>query len=449
MGARSTSERYCFDRRWRDVRVHSLHDPLAYKAKEIGARDHLFAHAVQLCGRAFARGLVFAETSHGGRTTVKTFARGSRSGSQHLASREILVPVAETQRHVALLGRLAALGWFTRHGEVAATRSVAWLLSEPALREVLVRHLGELTGTDLSGVVAFGAEVADEKFGRPDLVGWDGRDLPLVVIEAKFGARLDPGQLLAYLTNQVGSLGGIRGALVVLVPSYRRPEAERVLSDLSTTDDEPSSFTPAVATAVLTWDALLDAWDNAAEQIPGDDGDAVVSDVRQLRALCETMAALDIAPLGMIAGGGPGWENRESDLKRLVDEATAEFRDTSPGRSSAPSGVERWPEFAYYRRYLPWRRRGAGQCCVGCLLGVVGGLPGTPFWLRYHRETPDFPTIARRVMASGFAAEARGEDGHVWLPLRVSPDRSGATIVGELIEQIEAIRAVAEGPPSA
>lgn len=37
MGARSTSERYCFDRRWRDVRVHSLHDPLAYKAKEIGA----------------------------------------------------------------------------------------------------------------------------------------------------------------------------------------------------------------------------------------------------------------------------------------------------------------------------------------------------------------------------------------------------------------------------
>jgi len=37
MGARSTSERYGFDRRWRDVRVHSLHDPLFYKAKEVGA----------------------------------------------------------------------------------------------------------------------------------------------------------------------------------------------------------------------------------------------------------------------------------------------------------------------------------------------------------------------------------------------------------------------------
>jgi alkylation response protein AidB-like acyl-CoA dehydrogenase len=37
MGARSTSERYGFDRRWRDVRVHTLHDPIAYKAKEVGA----------------------------------------------------------------------------------------------------------------------------------------------------------------------------------------------------------------------------------------------------------------------------------------------------------------------------------------------------------------------------------------------------------------------------
>jgi alkylation response protein AidB-like acyl-CoA dehydrogenase len=37
MGARSTSERYGFDRRWRDVRVHTLHDPIAYKAREVGA----------------------------------------------------------------------------------------------------------------------------------------------------------------------------------------------------------------------------------------------------------------------------------------------------------------------------------------------------------------------------------------------------------------------------
>lgn len=35
-GARSTAEKYGFDRFWRDVRTHSLHDPVAYKESELG-----------------------------------------------------------------------------------------------------------------------------------------------------------------------------------------------------------------------------------------------------------------------------------------------------------------------------------------------------------------------------------------------------------------------------
>jgi alkylation response protein AidB-like acyl-CoA dehydrogenase len=35
-GARSTAERYRFDRFWRNVRTHTLHDPVFYKAKEVG-----------------------------------------------------------------------------------------------------------------------------------------------------------------------------------------------------------------------------------------------------------------------------------------------------------------------------------------------------------------------------------------------------------------------------
>lgn len=35
-GARSTSARYAFDRFWRNVRTHTLHDPVAYKAREVG-----------------------------------------------------------------------------------------------------------------------------------------------------------------------------------------------------------------------------------------------------------------------------------------------------------------------------------------------------------------------------------------------------------------------------
>ncbi|KAI9934330.1 hypothetical protein ASPWEDRAFT_107109 [Aspergillus wentii DTO 134E9] len=35
-GARSTAEKYGFDRFWRDVRTHTLHDPVAYKESELG-----------------------------------------------------------------------------------------------------------------------------------------------------------------------------------------------------------------------------------------------------------------------------------------------------------------------------------------------------------------------------------------------------------------------------
>ena len=37
MGARATGRRDGYDRRWRDLRVHTLHDPIAYKAREVGA----------------------------------------------------------------------------------------------------------------------------------------------------------------------------------------------------------------------------------------------------------------------------------------------------------------------------------------------------------------------------------------------------------------------------
>jgi hypothetical protein len=338
------------------------------------------------------------------------------------------------------LGRLASLGWFAQHGEVAATQSVAMLLEESVLKVALLRRLGEATDTDLGAVSLFQAELVHNDLARPDLEGWDELGHPLVVIEAKFGASLTAAQLQAYLTHQVAALdGGRRGALVVLVPSYRRPEAEAALSALQSEGDKPNAVTLSVSTAVLTWDELLALWDEAAQNLPVHDRVTVNCDLRQLRALCKTMVALDIPPLGLVATGGDGWLERESDLKRIVDDASASFFH---GSRLLPLGLEQWTGFDYYRRYLPEKRPGGGQCC----LGSVAGLPGTPFWLRYQRDTPNFQIFADRIMASRFAADARGEGGNLWLPLRVSPDRSGATIVNELIEQIEAIRAVTEEP---
>jgi hypothetical protein len=339
-----------------------------------------------------------------------------------------------------LLGWLAGLGWFTQHGELAATQSVSMLLiEEPALRDALLRHLGEITGTDLSAVRLFQAELVQDDLARPDLVGWDDRGQPLVVVEAKFGATLTPAQIRAYMTHQIAKMdAGTRGVLTVLVPSYRRPEAEAVLSTVGGDRDEPTAVNPSVSASVLTWDELLGVLEGTAAKVAADDRDAVMCDLRQLRALCNTMVGLDIPPLGPVAAGDGAWQDRQSDLKRVVDEASAKLHEAR----LAPLGVERWPGFDYYRRYLPPKRLGGGQCSVG----VAGGLPGTPFWLRYHRETPNFPIFADRIMASRFAAVAGNIGGHLWLPLRVSADRSGATMIGELIKEIEAIRAVAEGP---
>lgn len=36
LGARATGKKYGFDRFWRDVRTHTLHDPVAYKKREVG-----------------------------------------------------------------------------------------------------------------------------------------------------------------------------------------------------------------------------------------------------------------------------------------------------------------------------------------------------------------------------------------------------------------------------
>lgn len=36
LGARATGKKYGFDRFWRDVRTHTLHDPVAYKRRELG-----------------------------------------------------------------------------------------------------------------------------------------------------------------------------------------------------------------------------------------------------------------------------------------------------------------------------------------------------------------------------------------------------------------------------
>ena len=147
-----------------------------------------------------------------------------------------------------------------------------------------MRRLGQVTDTDLGAVASFQAELVHEDLGRPDLEGQDSLGRPLLIVEAKFGAALTVDQVRAYLSDQHGRLvGQVRGALVLLVPSYRKPEAEAVLRALENQADDFNASTPSMATAVVTWDEWLGVWNEAAHELSAAPG-VIVGELGALTA---------------------------------------------------------------------------------------------------------------------------------------------------------------------
>ena len=137
----------------------------------------------------------------------------------------------------ALLGRIAEFGWFMQQGEPAATQALAMLLEDEPLREAFVRDLEDRTGTDLNAVSYFVPEAVHEDGARPDLEGLDDEGQPLIVVEAKFWAALEQGQVRSYLADQASRLGAsVQGVFVLLVPTSRVEEAQSVLNEATEGD---------------------------------------------------------------------------------------------------------------------------------------------------------------------------------------------------------------------
>jgi hypothetical protein len=129
-----------------------------------------------------------------------------------------------------------------------------------------------MTESDLGAVESFQAEPVLSDRSRLDLEGTDSEGRPLLVVEAKFGARLDSGQVQAYLTHQKGKLGvDVRGALILLVPADRKPEAADVLRNVGDRAEEQEVRTAPVSTAVITWDEWMGVWGEAARELPADE----------------------------------------------------------------------------------------------------------------------------------------------------------------------------------
>lgn len=338
-----------------------------------------------------------------------------------------------------LLGRLAAgLGWLSANGEPTATQALAMLLEDPLLRDALLRRAEQITGADLHAVRWFQAELVQDDLGRPDLAGIDDMRRPLLVVEAKFGASLTAGQVHSYLDHQERRVGPAQTtAMLVLVPTSRTAEAERVLAEVHAKRLGQGLDPYPTKTGVITWDEWLSVWDDAVAHLPATPA-SLAGDLYQLRELCLTLGGLVVAPFGDIASSAD-WRAREKDFNRVFDQLTTRLK---------PSG-SRTPVTVHEPGYDPLRYFPGGYADSACSIGIASRFAdsgSTPLWLRYHKVTPGFREIRDRLMSSDYATLVRSDESHLWLPLDIPADRPGPELVEHLVEQVNAIRAVVGSP---
>lgn len=313
--------------------------------------------------------------------------------------------------------------------------SLVLLLDDASLRAGFLAGLSTQVGVDLSSVTGFRAEVLQGDGGRSDVEGHDRDGRPVLVIEAKFGADLGAGQLRSYLVDQRARLGSaVEAVFVVLVPRSRVVEAQRVLDAARNVagDIGPTSA------AVVTWNDCIAHLESTVASLASGDVDqagALGSDVAQFRAMCDTLGGLLIRPLGLSALG-VAWRDRADDLRSIAVETSGRF---VPPDIRFPVG----DETGYlYRRYMPGGDAHPDVCCSLGVATMFADRGDAVFWLRYHRLTPGFEIVSRRLQATDWVRTERA-NRHLWVPLHADPDMAGPELVNDLTEQITRVIAAA------
>ena len=301
--------------------------------------------------------------------------------------------------------------------EVVVTRSLAWLCSLPGARAAMNALIAG-AGLEPGESPSWHAEVRAASGARTDLECWWGDPpLPRVVVEAKIGALLSAGQIADYIAGLTRRItGGDHGALMaVLVPTYRRGEASRVLGEALSICGQPS-----IHTAVWSYDDVLGA---LADVLPGS------GDLEQLRGIIEACEALDVEPFTEEELAAHA-EDRRADLIRVLDQATVSL--FASGERVLPSGSDADFSWRRYFTVIP----GGTDIAVGLRSSSPGrSEPGGAWaWLRVHPATPNADT-AGAVLRDTFAAQTEA-DGRTWLPLELPAGVAGTAMVARLVEQI-------------
>lgn len=132
------------------------------------------------------------------------------------------------------------------------------------------------------------------------------------------------------------------------------------------------------------------------------------------------------------------WAGREEELKWVV--RTASKAHTRSGRALPARPGEGFD----FRRYIHLTGPATDTYPAVAIMGPFTEVGLAPTWLVFRSDTGGFATVRHRLMSSHLASRVRNDDGHLWLPLIISPDREWQELADDLIRQIAEIRGVVE-----
>ena len=130
--------------------------------------------------------------------------------------------------------------------------------------------------------------------------------------------------------------------------------------------------------------------------------------------MCHTLGGLVIPPLAG-AAIGRDWQERASDLVKIVSVVTAQVLGSTRHRSLPMQGDLRSKPYTY--RHLPPISQD-----TWVQVGVWGRFADeglTPFWLMLHTDdkgSGGFRAALQRLMASELSRRIRRDEGHAWVP---------------------------------
>ena len=234
------------------------------------------------------------------------------------------------------------------HGSVEflATESLNYILnSADTVNKNLINLINLDNNTNFSNI-KFNSQVQGENLEIPDLSGFDENKNEVIILEAKFWASLTKNQPLTYLSRLSEN-----GVLAFICPDLRKISLQSEI--LYTLKESNIEFT--VGSKIIkigTKNIIIYSWDSVLNALKNDIGYSefdVLSDINQLKGLCEKIDANSFMPL-TDEDLSPAVPRKILSYYRIVDKVIDKLKQTE-GITLSTKGLKTTGQQWGYTRY--------------------------------------------------------------------------------------------------